>query len=81
MGLWLSGGKQRTAGDLWWLQSVREVKSCKLEEGRFGFYLAVCIALLICAFTWFWHLNSTDFQTHIEDNVLLLSAKGSFSNT
>lgn len=47
-----------TAGDLWWLRSVREVKSCKLEEGRFGFYLAVCIALLIYAFTWFWHLNN-----------------------
>lgn len=47
-----------TAGDLWWLQSVREVKSCKPEEGRFGFYLAVCIALLICGFTCFWHLNS-----------------------
>lgn len=46
---------------------------------RFSFCLALCIPLLIHAFTCLWYLNSTDFLTNIEENVLFLSKKGSLA--
>lgn len=82
------GGKKT-----WWCVS-KGYRRCPLvvtrcegsEELHAGagkiWFLSSCLYCIIDMwFTWFWHLNSTDFQRHIEDNVLLLSAKESFSNS